>query len=85
MFRGDVHRPSGLHWINWLNSSESCFTSLDHHATRESDGDGGAECHLCCGGERHGSADLAVAEEQREYHGGDVVQLHDSGYHRCGQ
>src|SRR4029077_2187426 len=53
----------------------------NHHAARESDGDGGTDGHVHGGGYGHGTAELPVAEERGEYRRGHGSELHHTGNH----
>src|SRR5207245_2891031 len=60
------------------DGESSTGSADDHHAAGEPDGDSGTDSELHSSRDRHGAAQLPVAEERSEYRGGHGQQLYDA-------
>ena len=76
---GDEHGRYGDKYGSDTDREPSAGSADDHHATSESDGDGGTDGDVHGGGSRNGSAELSVAEERSEYRRSHGSELHDTG------
>src|SRR5258708_35782686 len=64
LFRSE-HGRYGDKYGSDTDREPSAGSADDHHATSESDGDGGTDGDVHGGGSRKGSPELSVAEERR--------------------
>src|ERR1700674_4227200 len=76
---GDEHGRDGDERSGGADGEPSSGGADDHHAAGEPDGDGGTDGDFHGGGGGYSAAELPVAEERGEHHGGHFGELHDTG------